>query len=144
MKVFVAGGSGAIGRRLVPLLVSVGHDVAAGRQTVLLRGTRCAGLACELLEAPQAARGGRVGFVRDLNGVTLLRPGARPQALALPADCDGVAAVAWAGASLAVLYTHGATVRLALLPQRRTIATLGRGEPDGLLVSGRRAAVYQR
>lgn len=34
--------------------------------------------------------------------------------------------------------------RLALLPQRRTIATLGAGEVDDLLVSGRRAAVYQR
>jgi len=29
MKVFVAGGGGAIGRRLVPLLVEAGHDVAA-------------------------------------------------------------------------------------------------------------------
>jgi 2-alkyl-3-oxoalkanoate reductase len=29
MKVFVAGGLGAIGRRLVPLLVEAGHDVAA-------------------------------------------------------------------------------------------------------------------
>lgn len=29
MKVFVAGGLGAIGRRLVPLLVDAGHDVAA-------------------------------------------------------------------------------------------------------------------
>jgi nucleoside-diphosphate-sugar epimerase len=29
MKVFVAGGLGAIGRRLVPLLIAAGHDVAA-------------------------------------------------------------------------------------------------------------------
>jgi nucleoside-diphosphate-sugar epimerase len=29
MKVFVAGGGGAIGRRLVPLLIEAGHDVAA-------------------------------------------------------------------------------------------------------------------
>jgi 2-alkyl-3-oxoalkanoate reductase len=29
MKVFVAGGAGAIGRRLVPLLVDAGHEVAA-------------------------------------------------------------------------------------------------------------------
>ena len=33
MKVFVAGGSGAIGRRLVPLLVSVGHEVTATTRT---------------------------------------------------------------------------------------------------------------
>jgi hypothetical protein len=118
-------------------------EVATGRQTVLLRGTRCDGLVCELLDEPQAASGGRVALVRDLDAVALLRPGARPQALALPAGCDGVAAVAWAGTSLAVVYTDGATTRLALLP-RRTIATLGRREAFGLLVSGRRAAVYQR
>jgi nucleoside-diphosphate-sugar epimerase len=29
MKVFIAGGTGAVGRRLVPLLVSAGHDVYA-------------------------------------------------------------------------------------------------------------------
>jgi 2-alkyl-3-oxoalkanoate reductase len=33
MKVFVAGGLGAIGRRLVPLLVDAGHDVAATTTT---------------------------------------------------------------------------------------------------------------
>jgi hypothetical protein len=119
-------------------------DLATGRQTVLLRGTRCDGLVCELLGAPHAAGGGRVALVRDLNAVALLRPGARPQSLTLPAGCDGVAAVAWAGASLAVAYTDGTRTRLALLPQRRTIATLGGGEVDDLLVSGRRAAVYQR
>lgn len=29
MKVFVAGGGGAVGKRLVPLLVEAGHEVAA-------------------------------------------------------------------------------------------------------------------
>jgi uncharacterized protein YbjT (DUF2867 family) len=29
MKVFLAGGSGAIGKRLIPLLVSYGHHVVA-------------------------------------------------------------------------------------------------------------------
>lgn len=29
MKVFLAGGSGAIGRRLIPQLVAAGHEVAA-------------------------------------------------------------------------------------------------------------------
>ena len=35
MKVFLAGGSGAIGKRLIPLLVSHGHHVVAStrRQT---------------------------------------------------------------------------------------------------------------
>jgi hypothetical protein len=119
-------------------------DVATGRQTVRLRGTRCGGMICELLGEPQAASGGRVALVRDLNAVALLRPGAPPRAFDLPSDRDGVNAVAWAGASLAVVYTSRRVVRLALLPQRRTIAALGRGEAYGLLVSGRRAAVYQR
>ena len=29
MKVFIAGGTGAVGKRLVPLLASAGHDVYA-------------------------------------------------------------------------------------------------------------------
>ena len=33
MKVFVAGGTGAVGRRLVPLLVNRGHDVVATTRT---------------------------------------------------------------------------------------------------------------
>jgi 2-alkyl-3-oxoalkanoate reductase len=33
MKVFLAGGSGAIGRRLIPLLVAHGHEVAATTRT---------------------------------------------------------------------------------------------------------------
>ena len=100
--------------------------------------------ALELVDDPVAASGGRVAFLRDLTGVTLLRPGARPQALALPAGCQEVDDVAWAGASLAIVYTDGTTSRLVLLPQPHTVATLGRGEADDLLVSGRRAAVYQR
>ena len=38
MKLFVAGASGAIGRRLVPLLVAVGHEVVA--MTHAPRGSR--------------------------------------------------------------------------------------------------------
>src|SRR5213595_1612752 len=34
MKVFVAGATGALGARLVPLLVSKGHDVAGTTRTV--------------------------------------------------------------------------------------------------------------
>ena len=33
MKVFVAGATGAIGRRLVPLLVDAGHDVVGTTKT---------------------------------------------------------------------------------------------------------------
>jgi uncharacterized protein YbjT (DUF2867 family) len=33
MKILLAGASGAIGRRLVPLLVASGHDVAATTRT---------------------------------------------------------------------------------------------------------------
>lgn len=33
MKVFIAGGSGAIGRRLIPLLVTAGHEVVATTRT---------------------------------------------------------------------------------------------------------------
>jgi uncharacterized protein YbjT (DUF2867 family) len=29
MKVFIAGGTGAVGKRLVPLLAAAGHDVQA-------------------------------------------------------------------------------------------------------------------
>jgi hypothetical protein len=51
----------------------------------------------------------------------------------------------WTSRPAAVaLYVQGETAELALLPQRRVVATLGRGEVDDLLVSGRRAAVYQR
>jgi 2-alkyl-3-oxoalkanoate reductase len=56
MKVFVAGGSGAVGRRLVPALIAGGHEVVAttrspanarilgamGAEAVVLSATRAA------------------------------------------------------------------------------------------------------
>jgi len=39
MKVFIAGGSGAIGRRLIPLLVTAGHEVVATTRTPVKTST---------------------------------------------------------------------------------------------------------
>jgi dipeptidyl aminopeptidase/acylaminoacyl peptidase len=119
-------------------------DVATGRQTVRFRG-RCDALACQLVDDPVSAPGGRVAFLRDLTGVTLLRPGAAPRALALPAPCEEVDAVSWAGPALAAVYTDdGRRSKLALLHpggRPRTLATLPGGLYGALLVNGRRAAV---
>ena len=38
MKVFIAGATGALGRRLVPLLVAEGHDVTGMTRTPEKRG----------------------------------------------------------------------------------------------------------
>src|SRR5690348_18443199 len=38
MKIFVAGASGAIGRRLTPLLLAAGHDVTGSTRTEKVAG----------------------------------------------------------------------------------------------------------
>src|SRR5262245_61490669 len=44
MRVFLAGGSGAIGKRLVPLLVAAGHSVVATTRTpAITNGLRALG-----------------------------------------------------------------------------------------------------
>ncbi len=70
MRVFVAGGAGALGRRLVPQLVARGHEVTAT--------TRSAGRAGEL-----AALGARPAVVDGLDGVAVGRAvaEARPDAI---------------------------------------------------------------
>ncbi|MGD2045233.1 MAG: NAD-dependent epimerase/dehydratase family protein [Gemmatimonadota bacterium] len=50
MKIFIAGGTGAIGRRLVPLLVGAGHEV-----TALVRSEGRAGAARDLGAEPAVA-----------------------------------------------------------------------------------------
>jgi nucleoside-diphosphate-sugar epimerase len=50
MRIFVAGASGVIGRRLVPMLVEAGHDVHGGT-----RSARGAGLLRELGATPRVA-----------------------------------------------------------------------------------------
>ncbi len=60
MKVFVAGGSGAVGRRLIPQLVAAGHDVAATTQNPvserLLRELGAAPVVCDVFDAPRLAK----------------------------------------------------------------------------------------
>jgi nucleoside-diphosphate-sugar epimerase len=55
MRVFVAGGAGAVGRRLVPQLVAAGHDVAATTRTPakveLLRGLGAEAVVLDGLDA---------------------------------------------------------------------------------------------
>jgi nucleoside-diphosphate-sugar epimerase len=52
MKVFVAGGNGAIGQRLVPQLVAAGHDVVA-----TTRSTKGAGEIHDLEAEPAVVDG---------------------------------------------------------------------------------------
>ena len=125
-------------------------DLTTGRQSVLLRGTRCGPAGpvgiCELLGAPAVSPdGGRVALVRDLNSVTLL--GAAPGELKPTPDRDGVFDVAWdpAGASLIAAYVQAGSMRLAELPSGgvpRVIADLGHTSVSNLTVSpdGTRAA----
>ncbi len=55
MRIFVAGGSGVMGVRLVPLLVGAGHDVAAMTRTPakvdLLRGLGAEPVVCDAYDA---------------------------------------------------------------------------------------------
>ena len=130
-------------------------DLATGRQSVLLRGTRCgpAGAVgiCELLAAPVVSPdGARVAFVRDLNAVTLLGGLGLPAELQPTPHCDGVFDVAWApdGASMLVAYVQDDTMRLAQVRAGpmggvpRVVANMGHTSVDGLTVSpdGTRAA----
>ena len=56
MRIFVAGGSGVIGRRLVPLLVDAGHDVVAMTRTpakqALLAGFGAEPVVIDVYDAP--------------------------------------------------------------------------------------------
>ena len=56
MRVFVAGASGVIGVRLVPLLAAAGHEVAATTRTpsklAALRGLGAEPVLCDALDAP--------------------------------------------------------------------------------------------
>ena len=55
MRVFVAGASGTIGRRLVPSLVEAGHDVTGMTRSAdkadLLRGAGADPTVCDALDA---------------------------------------------------------------------------------------------
>jgi nucleoside-diphosphate-sugar epimerase len=57
MKVFVAGGSGVLGARLVPLLVAAGHDVVAMTRTPSkldqVRATGAAAVLCDVYDAAE-------------------------------------------------------------------------------------------
>lgn len=81
-RVFVAGGTGAIGRRLVPLLLEAGHEVVA-----LCRSRRRA--------APLEALGAEIAIADALDHIALLRSveHARPDVLvhqltAIPEDAN--------------------------------------------------------
>jgi len=60
MRILVAGGTGAVGRRLVPMLVAAGHDVTGlGRspgRLELLRATGARALAADVLDASALRR----------------------------------------------------------------------------------------
>ena len=119
-------------------------DAVTGVQTVLLRGDRCSppplGV-CELLEPPVVAPDGvHVALVRDLNWVTVLAPGARPQAFRITRQRDGVLDAAWTpdGSALVVAYAQGDDAHLAVAPlsgARHTVADLGHMDVHGLTVS---------
>ncbi|MDQ4041507.1 MAG: NAD(P)-dependent oxidoreductase [Actinomycetota bacterium] len=59
MKVFLAGGSGAVGRRLIPQLVAAGHEVTAMTQNPAnegrLRGLGAEPAICDVFDAPRLA-----------------------------------------------------------------------------------------
>jgi len=60
MRVFVAGGSGAIGRRLVPQLVVAGHQVTAttsqSGKSAMLRALRAKPVVLDALDRPPCSR----------------------------------------------------------------------------------------
>jgi nucleoside-diphosphate-sugar epimerase len=69
MRIFLAGASGVIGTRLVPLLVAAGHDVAGVTRTPgkaeLLRGLGATPVVCDVYDR-EALRGAVVSFAPDL------------------------------------------------------------------------------
>jgi hypothetical protein len=119
-------------------------DVETGAQTVLLRGDRCGpppfGI-CELLDPPVVAPDGRhVAFVRDLNAVTVLAPGARPQVFRISRQPDGDLDAAWTpdGTALVVAYVERDHAHLAVVPLSgppHSVADLGHMDVEGLTVS---------
>jgi nucleoside-diphosphate-sugar epimerase len=101
MKVFVAGAAGAIGRRLVPLLVAHGHDVTAMTrsrdQTRLLRALGADAVTADGLDAGEVMRAvGRsrpdvvIHQMSGLAGVTSLRNFDREFALTNRLRTEGV------------------------------------------------------
>jgi uncharacterized protein YbjT (DUF2867 family) len=69
MRIFLAGASGVIGRRLVPMLVEAGHEVAgttrSAEKAELVRGLGCEPVVIDVYEA-EALRSAVVDFGPDL------------------------------------------------------------------------------
>lgn len=69
MRIFVAGGSGVIGRRLVPLLVAAGHGVGAMTRSPekadMLRSLGSVPIVCDVYQ-PQQLREAMAGFRPDV------------------------------------------------------------------------------
>lgn len=69
MRIFVAGGSGVIGRRLVPLLVAAGHEVGAMTRSPekadMLRSLGSVPIVCDVYQ-PQQLREAMAGFRPDV------------------------------------------------------------------------------
>jgi uncharacterized protein YbjT (DUF2867 family) len=72
MKVFVAGATGALGRRLVPLLVERGHEVVGTTRTPgkadALRAAGARLVRLESLSQPACSSKGRMLSTRSVNG----------------------------------------------------------------------------
>ncbi|MEV4087658.1 NAD(P)H-binding protein, partial [Nonomuraea fuscirosea] len=62
MRIFVAGGTGAVGRHLVPALVKAGHEVTATSRTeaglALLESQGAAGVRLDVLDADELVPAG--------------------------------------------------------------------------------------
>lgn len=69
MRIFVAGASGVIGSRLVPLLVAAGHDVAGMSRSAskarALVGLGATPIVCDVYDAP-ALKAGLAGYGPDV------------------------------------------------------------------------------
>ena len=87
MRVFVAGASGAIGRRLVPSLVEAGHDVTgttrAADKAELLRAAGADPVVCDALDA-DAVRDAVAGAKPEVvvNQLTAIPPAFNPRRMA--------------------------------------------------------------
>ena len=124
MRIFIAGGSGALGRRLVPMLVDAGHDVVATTRTPEKADRlRALGAAPVVLDALD--RGAVIGAVTAAKPDVIVD---EAMALSGPADlrrfdrrsrrptvcaprarttCSPRPRAAWAGRLLAQSYTDG-------------------------------------
>ncbi len=136
MRIFLAGASGAIGRRLVPLLVQAGHGVTGT--------TRSSASAKELERAGATAA---VVDVYDAPAVSAAMLAARPDAVIhqltdLPREFDA-AKIAASYAANARIRTEG-TRNLIAAAQGCRRAALHRAEHRVRLCAGRRAASRDR